>query len=161
MGWVRAKRSSHLHLPVCAAATRSPGALSTLTSPPVPAAHTSGCCRAVTAYIPSTSARPQTPEPRGPFAAHGTLVRSLSQSQGLLPATASTQTPRASGMVGPTAFPALCSLCPGTGTAVPAAQSLTNTRPTAKSGPQAPLPEVSQERGLPLGTQPGRAALRL
>lgn len=67
MGSVTAKRSLHLHLPVCAAATRSPGALPAPHSTPNPhRAHLGvGCCCSRTAYTPSTSALSQTPE-RGP-----------------------------------------------------------------------------------------------
>lgn len=114
--------------------------------PPVPAAHTLGCCCTVTIYTPSTSARPQnsrTQEPtRGAGDAHEfspSIPRRAGCSRYLLPAATNAQTAQ------------LSDKCPVTGTA-PRAAEFSEHAPNAKSGSQAPLPEVNQGSSLPLVT---------
>ena len=146
LGAVRSKPSPHLHLPVCTATTGSPGAPPSPSFLPSPRRTHLGCCCTLTTYTPSTSARPQnsrTQEPtRGAGDAHEfspSVPRRAGCPRYLLPAATNAQTAQ------------LSYKCPVTGT-TPRAAEFSEHAPNAKSGSQAPLPEVNQGSSLRLVT---------
>lgn len=163
---MRARRPRHLHLPVCAATTGSPGAIPIPYSTPSPhREHLGVLLRGDRSHSFDlrTVLKLLTPGAHSRISDCREVTPSIPKRKGCpwpLPAAANTPTPQAGVIVGPPAFPTFCSLHPGTGLASRAAPRREHA-PKGKSGPQKPLPEIKQELSLALGIQPGRTALHL
>lgn len=158
MDSVTAKRSSHLHLPICAAAACSPGGLQAPHCTPNPhRAHLGvGCGCTRTAYTPSTSHDPKLPNGAHSLAAlrMPRSPRGLSpdpKGRGLLPATSQlrpTLRPlrRAARWVHLPFPPSFH--CAGVLHSSQGSAGFSQHAPNGKTGFQAPLPEANPGRSV-------------